>query len=413
MKRFGLLTALGATALALAVGGCSQPAEPYLAPASESPLSKIRTAPESQQRIPDSYIVVLRESVDDVDAVVNELSNKDGIASDNVYKHAIKGFSAKLSPGQLRKLVGDPRVDFVEPDILVTTCVQTIPYGIDNVDADVSSTLAGNGSGAVTGVRVYVIDTGIQLNHPDLNVVGSVNFTTNKRNATGNDDNGHGTHVAGTIGARDNTSQVVGVAPGVPLYAVKVLAANGSGSLSNIVRGIDYVTAQKQASPSTPMVANMSLGAYVGTTAYGSMDLAVVNSISKGVFYSLAAGNNASNASGFSPAHTTEAFTVGAYNSSNVFATSFSNYGAVVDMNAPGVNVLSTYRNGGTATMSGTSMAAPHVAGVAALYLSSNPGASPATVASALVSSSTNNASSRVTSAPAETTNLAVYAGAY
>jgi subtilisin family serine protease len=291
--------------------------------------------------------------------------------------------------------------------MVVSIDAQTLPWGVNSIDGDLSSTVSGDGTGSVTNVRVYVIDTGIQRNHPDLNVVGGVDFTTTK-GGNGDDKNGHGTHVAGTIAARDNDSYVVGIVPGAPLYAVRVLGANGTGSTSGIVKGIDYVTAQKQANPNIPMVANMSLGAYVGTTAYSSMDNAVARSISYGVFYSLAAGNSSADARLYSPAHTVEAVTVGAYASNNVFA-SYSNFGSIVDINAPGSNVLSTYKGSTTATLSGTSMASPHVCGTAALYLSTNTTASPATVRNALVASAT----STVASAPAGTTNLAVYAGGY
>lgn len=416
MKRYGFTITLGVIGVALIAGGCSQMSQPVAmespAPPPSSAFMKIRSAPDGLERVPGSYIVVLKESVADANGVVGELSHSHGVGTDNVYSHAIKGFSAHLNAEQIQRLAEDDRVEYIEPDMIVTTDAQTLPWGVNNVDADVSTTLAGNGTGSVTNVRVYVIDTGIQRNHPDLNVVSGIDFTRRK-GGNGEDDNGHGTHVAGTIAAKDNGSYVVGVAPGAPLYAVKVLAANGTGSTSNIVAGIDYVTAQKQASPETPMVANMSLGGYVGTTAYGAMDNAVLRSINAGVFYSIAAGNSSADARLYSPAHVVEAVTVGAYGSNNAFATSYSNFGAIVDINGPGSSILSTYKGTTTATLTGTSMASPHVCGTAALYLSVNTAANPLAVRNALVASATNNAASRVTSAPAGTTNLAVYAGGY
>jgi subtilisin family serine protease len=412
-NRLGFILALGTTVFTLGVVGCSDTAQPVApsAAAEGNPFQKVRTAPKGAERVPDSYIVVFKESVSDADQTVNEFSRSHGVSAGNVYHHALKGFSAKLNAHQLEKLAADSRVDYIEPDMIVTADAQTLPWGVNNVDADVSSTRAGDGYGSVPNVRVYVIDTGIQLNHPDLNVAGGVDYTG--ANGTGNDDNGHGTHVAGTIGAKDDYSGVVGVAPGARLYAVKVLGADGSGYTSNIIKGIDYVTSQKLANPSIPMVANMSLGGYAGTTYYSSMDNAVVRSINSGVFYAVAAGNSSANASLYSPAHVTQAVTVGSYGSTNAWASSYSNYGSVVDINAPGSSILSTYIGSQLATMSGTSMATPHVAGAAALYLSRYTTASPASVRNALVSSSTYHSTSRVSSVPYGTTNLALYVGGY
>src|SRR5262249_40298001 len=148
-------------------------------------------------------------------------------------------FSARLNARQIQDLRNDPMVAAVEPDGDMAIVGQTLPWGINAIDADISSTLAGNGSGAVSNVNVYVIDTGVDMNHADLNVVGFVNFA----NGPNTDCNGHGTHVAGTIAAKDNTQDVVGVAPGAPIFAVKVLGCNGSGSTSGVIKGIDFVTA--------------------------------------------------------------------------------------------------------------------------------------------------------------------------
>jgi subtilisin family serine protease len=257
---------------------------------------------------------------------------------------------------------------------------QTLPYGINRVDADISSTLAGNGSGAVTNVDIFIIDTGIG-SHTDLNRVQHVNFAGDGNN---NDCNGHGTHVAGTAAARDNTTSVVGVCPGAPLIGVKVLGCSGSGSVSRIVQGIDWVTAN---SP-RPAVANMSLGGGAST----ALDNAVRNSANSGVFYALAAGNSAANACNSSPARagagTNNGIATVASTTSTNAESSFSNFGSCVDIWAPGSSILSTRLGGGTTTLSGTSMASPHVAGSAALFLSRNTTASPATVESNLKSQS-------------------------
>jgi subtilisin family serine protease len=260
----------------------------------------------------------------------------------------------------------------------MSAVAQTLPWGIDKIDADVSSTRAGDGSGAVANVNVYVIDTGVDTTHPDLNVVGHVAFA----GGPNRDCHGHGTHVAGTIAARDDANDVVGVAPGAPITGVKVLGCNGSGSNSGVIAGIDWVTANAI----KPAVANMSLGG----AASQAIDDAVRRSAASGVFYALAAGNEATNACTRSPARagagtTNGIMTVAATDSADREA-SFSNYGTCVDVWAPGVSVLSTRKGGGTTTMSGTSMASPHGAGGGALYLSTHSGSSPSAVEGALTS---------------------------
>src|SRR5215207_9689619 len=219
---------------------------------------------------------------------------------------------------------------------------------------------------------LYIIDTGIDDTHTDLNFAGQVNFT----GGPNRDCNGHGTHVSGTVAAEDNTSDVVGVSPGAPLTAVKVLGCSGSGSTSGVIKGVDYVTTNA----TEPAIANMSLGG----SASKALDDAVTRSANSGVFYSLAAGNEGANACNSSPARVGAGtnngiVTTAATNSSDQEA-SWSNYGKCVDIWAPGVSILSTKKGGGTTTLSGTSMASPHVGGAGALYLSSHTGASPATV---------------------------------
>ena len=302
---------------------------------------------------------------------VQALTRTHGFRADRIYSHALRGFAARLTPLQVESLQSDLRVAFIEPDGVMTAIAQTLPWGINKIDADVSSTLAGNGSGAITNVRAYVIDTGIAA-HTDLNVVQHVSFA----GGPNTDCNGHGTHVAGTIAARDNTSAVVGVAPGAPLHGVKVLSCGGSGTTSGVIAGVDWVTANAI----RPAVANMSLGGGAST----ALDNAVRRSASSGVFYALAAGNSSANACNSSPARAGAGtnngiLTVAATDSSDREA-SFSNFGSCVDLWAPGVSVLSTSRTGGTTTFSGTSMASPHGAGGGALFLSRNTSASASSV---------------------------------
>ncbi len=319
----------------------------------------------------DRYIVVLKDHVADVAGV----AGRHGAAPDLVYQRALRGFSAVMPARMVDALRSDPNVAFVEKDQPMYATAQTIPYGITKVGADVSSTQAGNASGAVSNVNVYIIDTGADTRHGDLNVVRHVSFAGSNR-----DCHGHGTHVAGTASAKDNTQDVVGVAPGAPITAVKVLNCFGSGSTSGVIQGIDWVTANRV----LPAVANMSLGG--GTS--DALDQAVRNSVAAGVFYAVAAGNDGVDACNQSPARagagTNNGIMTVAATDANDVEASWSNYGPCVDVWAPGVSILSTKRNGGTTTMSGTSMASPHVAGGGALYLSGNTGASPTAVEAAL-----------------------------
>ena len=312
-----------------------------------------------------------------VAGAVQSLERRHGFRSEHVYSAAIRGFSARLNARQIADLEDDPMVSHVEHDGTMSIGAQTLPWGIDQIEADVSSTLAGNGSGAVANVNVYIIDTGIDTRHADLNVVGHVKFTSGP-NA---DCHGHGTHVAGTVAASDNDVDVVGVAPGARLTGVKVLGCGGAGSTSGVIKGVDWVTANAV----KPAAANMSLGG----SASAALDSAVTASADSGVFYSLAAGNSGTNACNSSPARagTHNGVMTTAATDSNNQEASWSNYGPCVDVWAPGVSILYTKRGGGTTTMSGTSMAAPHVGGTGALYLSSHTGASAATVEAQLKSS--------------------------
>jgi aqualysin 1 len=334
-----------------------------------------------------------------VGGAVQSLERRHGFRSEHVYSAALRGFSARLTARQIADLEDDPMVAYVELDGTMTIIAQTVPWGIDRIDADISSTLAGNGSGAVSNVNGYIIDTGIDTSHADLNVVGHVKFASGPNT----DCHGHGTHVAGTVAAADNTLDVVGVAPGMPLTGVKVLGCSGSGSTSGVIKGVDWVTANAV----KPAIANMSLGGGVST----SLDNAVKASANSGVFYSIAAGNSGTDACTSSPARAgthNGVMTTAATDNSDREA-SFSNFGGCVDIWAPGVGILSTRRGGGTTTLSGTSMAAPHVGGTGALYLSSHTPASAATVETQLKAAAVSTNTASKDGAPIRL----VYAGGY
>lgn len=316
-----------------------------------------------------------------VAGAVQGLERAFGFRADHVYSASIRGFAARLTASQIQRLENDRTIKYIEPDGTAYAIAQTIPWGIEKIGAAISSTLAGDGTGAIANVNAYIIDTGIDKNHADLNVVRQVKFV----NGPPSDCNGHGTHVAGTVAAMDNTLDVVGAAPGVLLTGVKVLGCDGSGSWSGVIKGVDWVTANAV----KPAVANMSLGGF----AIQSVDDAVVRSANSGVLYAVAAGNSGADACNYSPARagagTNNGVMTVAATDGNDQEAYWSNYGTCVDLWAPGVSILSTGKGGGTTTMSGTSMASPHVAGGGALYLSTQTAATPATVEAALKADAT------------------------
>lgn len=364
-------------------------------------------AQNGPEYIPGRYIVTLhdkgdREEEDGDFTQVNAVSNRPGVTVQQRYGYAKKGFAADLTPAALAQLKSDPRVARIEQDQVVrlngkpggggggstTQPAQTIPWGISRIAADKSSSISGNGSGAVD-VDVAIIDTGIDTTHPDLKVVGGRNFTGGSTSAY-SDGNGHGTHVAGTVAALDNTIGVVGVAPGARLWAVRVLDSTGSGTMSGVIAGVDWVTSNA----ATIEVANMSLGGGDSPT----LNSALAKAVAAGVTFAVAAGNSTVDTRGTSPANSTSTgvITVSALDQNGNLAY-FSNFGLNyvddsnaengVDVIAPGVNIYSTYMGGKYATMSGTSMASPHVTGVAALCKAKNPGFTPAQVKSSVMQS--------------------------
>lgn len=383
---------VGAMLLACSGAALAQRASPPASPSQGSPPKT-----PAAEKIPDNYIVVLkddaaqdseqvtstraRRSGQDPTQVAAEQARRHGLTVRHVYQNTIKGYAAEIPEGELEEVENDPRVDFVEQDQVVRATAQKLPWGINRIDADVSSTKAGNRKGTVSSVNAYIIDTGIYNKHRDLNVVKHVNFTRGKNT----DCYGHGTHVAGTVAAKDNGRAVVGVAPGAPLTSVKVLNCKGSGNTSGVIKGVDWVTANAK----KPAIANMSLGG----GASRALDDAVKRSADGGVFYSISAGNEGNKACNYSPARAGAGtnngiMTVAATNKYDR-ETSWSNYGSCVDLWAPGASILSTKRGGGTTTKSGTSMASAHGAGGGALYLSKNTANTPAEVESALKSAAT------------------------
>jgi subtilisin len=335
------------------------------------------------------FIVVFYGDERDVNGLAAQHARAYGASVSYRYYNALKGYAATIPLARLDDIRRDPRVEFVSEDRPVRAVAQTLPTGIDRIDGDLSSHFSSN----TWNIAVAVIDTGSGP-HGDLNVVGGKNCSTGKSFSDGN---GHGTHVAGTIGATTNGAGVVGVAPGIQIFSVRVLNNAGSGSWSSVVCGIDWVTAN--ASQLNIKVANMSLGGTgtddgnCGNSNSDALHKAICNSVSAGVTYVVAAGNDNSNFAGFVPAAYDEVLTVAAMADFNgqpgggaaptcrsdgdETPADFSNFAGVgsLDANhtiaAPGVCILSTWKGGGYNTISGTSMASPHVAGTAALCIAS------------------------------------------
>ncbi len=368
-----------------------------------SRVSATKAAPASGV-VPGQYIVVFKDTVSRPADAASEMARTHGLGLLHTYNFAIKGYAATIPAARLNAVKADSRVLFVSEDRVVSIGAQTLPTGIDRIDAEQTATHTNKG----TGVNVAVIDTGINLTHPDLkaNIVGGKNCSTGKSYSDGN---GHGSHVAGTIAAGNNTEGVVGVAPEAKLWAVRVLNNAGSGTWSSVICGIDFVTSKAPANGGPITVANMSLGGSgsddgnYGLTNNDALHQAICRSVAAGVTYVVAAGNETDNAANHVPAAYDEVITVSALSDSDGksggtggapscrtsekddYFASFSNFGADVDIAAPGVCILSTWKGGGYNTISGTSMASPHVAGVAALYIATHPGATPAQVKNALI----------------------------
>jgi subtilisin len=338
-------------------------------------------------------VVVYNDSVGGVGPTTSALQTKLGFTASFRYASALKGFAATLSSQQLSALTADPQVAFVEPDTTFTAAGtvalatgETEPVGIRRIGAATTTTVH-----SPSGVNVAELDTGVDLKNPDLNAVSGINCV--KSGAAAQDDNGHGTNVAGIVAAKDQGAGVVGVAPGTKLYAVKVLSRSGSGSLSQILCGINWVTAN--AAALNIKVANMSLAGSgqndnnCGNTNKDAEHQAICNSTAAGVTYVVAAGNNSASLAGYVPAAYPEVLTATAITDSipgglgpapcikgqadDSYAT-YSNFAVSATdeahtIAAPGTCVVSDAIGGGTSTYYGTSQAAPHVAGAVALCL--------------------------------------------
>jgi PKD repeat protein len=392
-----------AAAVTCGVAACSD------TPAATAPTSEISTMSATSASlsqgpstpIPGRYIVQFKKtSMNTLTSNAAVVSHMFGGTVERVYTAALNGAVMQLSDAGVAALRNDSRVISIEQDqVFSISAVQNNPpsWGLDRIDQrarPLGQTYTYNVSG--NGVTAYIIDTGINFAQADFGGRAVTGYDAITVGGNAQDCNGHGTHTAGTVG-----STTYGVAKSVRLVAVRVMDCVGNGTTSSVIAGVDWVTQHV----SRPAVANMSLGGSLSP----ALNTAVENSILAGVSYAVSAGNSTADACNQSPAAAPSVISVGATGSSDDFA-SFSNFGRCVHINAPGVGITSLWigASGTTNTISGTSMASPHVAGVAALYLEANPTATPAQVRSALTSNATPNV---ITALPASTPNLLLYAG--
>ncbi|MFF8830302.1 S8 family serine peptidase [Streptomyces sp. NPDC015131] len=374
----------------LAAAGATVAAALALGTLSALPASAAAAAPEgvienagAPGAVANSYIVTLDESAADAGSKAGKaIAARYGATIEKTYTSALNGYAVELSEAQARKLAADPAVDsVVQNRVFSINGTQPSPpsWGLDRID---QRALPLNQSytypePAGEGVTAYVIDTGVRITHSDFGGRASYGYDAIDNDNTAQDGHGHGTHVAGTV-----AGSAYGVAKKAKIVGVRVLNNSGSGTTAQVVAGIDWVTRNAV----KPAVANMSLGGGVDS----ALDTAVRNSIASGITYAIAAGNDGRDASNSSPARVAEAVTVGSTTNTDA-RSSFSNYGSLVDIFAPGSSITSAWNNSDTATstISGTSMATPHVAGAAALWLANNRSATPAQVATALTSAAT------------------------
>lgn len=383
----------------VAVSACRDDGD-MTGPAGELPVAASLAPTLSSKAIPGSYIVVFKSDVGDAPGLARRLVDGHGGTLRFSYSSALKGFAADLPEQAVEALRHNPQIAYVEADQAVDlfgTEATPPSWGLDRVDQrklplDASYNYMTTGK----GVNVYIIDTGIRTTHVEFGGRAIAAYTSVKGSKSAEDCNGHGTHVAGTVGG--NT---YGVAKASTLYAVRVLDCDGSGAYSGVIAGVDWVTANRR----LPAVANMSLGG----GKLQALNDAVAGSVAAGVTYAVAAGNSNYDACSFSPASAPEALTVGAITRQDAQAY-YSNWGTCVDLYAPGDSVKSAWNTSDTAsaTKRGTSMASPHVAGAAALYLETHPLDSPATVASALRAAATQG---QITNVGSGSPNLLVFTG--
>lgn len=353
-----------------------------------------------EQAIPNQYIVVF----DDVQVARTQvagqaaaLARQHGGRILHVYEHGLRGFAASMSATAAAAIARNPHIRYVEQDSVMTIVASqpNATWGLDRIDQrDLPLNQTYNYDTNAVNVDVYIIDTGIRATHADFGGRVTNGFTAIADGNGTNDCNGHGTHVAATVGGA-----IYGVAKSVELHPVRVLGCNGSGSTAGVIAGVDWVANNH----ATPGVANMSLGGGAST----ALDDAVRAAIASGVTFAIAAGNSNANACNSSPARVAQALTVGSTTNTDA-RSSFSNFGTCLDIFAPGTNITSAWSTSNTATntISGTSMATPHVTGVAALYLADHPSATPAEVGTAVVNNATPN---KVTGAGTGSPNRLLY----
>jgi subtilisin len=360
---------------------------------------------ENSNIIPNQFIIYLKEdnkdrnnSIDPLEFYHSELKNTETELL-YVYDYVAKGFAIKISNNKiLEQLKNNPLVEYIGHDREISALSsqmenQIIPQSVDRIDGDENLE---NSNSNVVDADIAILDTGIDLDHSDLNVFHEKTFIPGTTNA--DDDHGHGTHLAGIAAAKDNSFGIVGIAPGARLWALKILESSGMGEISTLIKGLDYINQNSNQVD----IAVLSLGCECES---GALDIAINNSIKAGITIVVAAGNEGKNAGTFTPANNPDVITVSAiadtdgkcggngpsspYGGDDMLA-SFSNFGNVVDISAPGVDIYSTFKSNSYTKLTGTSMAAPHVAGAAALYISSHPEASPKDVKNYLVNAGTN-----------------------
>jgi subtilisin family serine protease len=393
MSRGRLLAGAGvAGAVAVATAIAAMPAQ-------AEELGDIRHA-DTATAVADSYIVVLKDGARAaVTAHAESLAQEYGADVGRTYTAALQGFSVTATETEAQRLAADDSVAYVQQNQrfgITDTQADPPSWGLDRIDQhDLPLDASYTFSTKAENVTAFIVDTGVQADHPTFEGRATGGFDAIDNDDDPADGHGHGTHVAGTVGGAE-----YGVAKGVKIVPVRVLDDNGSGTTEQVAAGIDWVAANH----SGPSVANMSLGGPVDDV----LDQATAGAIASGVTFAVAAGNSSADADGFSPARVAEAITVAASDDADAQA-SFSNYGSVVDIYAPGVDITSSWNDGATNTISGTSMAAPHVAGAAALYLAANPDAAPADVSAALTGAGTPD---KITGPGAGTPNLLLYTGA-
>jgi subtilisin family serine protease len=370
----------------------------------EQKVGQVAQLLRSSRPVPGEYIVVLKDHLKEVAQVgsagiAQELALKHQGTVFHTYKAALNGFAIRMSEARARELLSDPRVAYIEENgFMQAVGTQTgATWGIDRTDQqNLPLNQTYNYPNTANNVHAYIIDTGVRLTHTQFTGRMGNGFDAVTAGGSANDCHGHGTHVAGTVGGT-----TYGLAKEVTIHPVRVLDCNGSGTNAGVIAGIDWVRTNHV----KPAVANMSLGG----GAAQAVDDAVTNAINAGVVFAIAAGNDNASACNYSPARTPSAITVGATTSTDARA-SYSNYGTCLDIFGPGSSITSAWGTGDTATntISGTSMASPHVAGVAALYLSANPAATPQQVRDALVSNGTQG---KVTSPGTGSPNVLLYSG--